>query len=174
VLNVRPTLPEEWLMPRSPQALWEEFLRSESEDAAAARGAPYAVWAFGDSAELADRLVSLVIAGPKRATCGSLEAYTARGDSVPEVGEYSVVLDGVGEARCVLQTSEVRIVAFEDVDAAFANDEGEGDRSLGSWRQGHMAYFERELHGLGLSASLRMPLVCERFRLLFVGGQPAT
>jgi uncharacterized protein YhfF len=152
----------------SAQALWEEFLASGSDDASVAASATYASWAFGDSPELADRLLGLVIAGPKRATCGSLDAYRARGDSVPVVGEYSVVCDGRGAARCVLQTTEVRIVAFEEVDAAFAAEEGEGDRSLASWREGHMAYFRRELAGLGLSASPRMPLVCERFRLLYV------
>ena len=85
---------------------------------------------------------------------------------MPVVAEYRVVRDGAGAARCVLQTTEVRLLAFEDVDAAFAADEGEGDRSLASWREDHLAYFQRELAGLGLSASPRMLLVCERFRLL--------
>ena len=154
-------------MSLSAQALWDEFLASGTDDASVAAGASYASWAFGDSPDLSDRLLGLVIAGPKRATCGSLDAYRARGDSVPVVGEYSVVCDGAGAARCVLQTTEVRILAFEDVDAAFAADEGEGDRSLASWREDHITYFERELEGLGLSASPRMLLVCERFRLLY-------
>jgi len=153
---------------QSAQALWDEYLASGSSDASLAAGAPYASWEFGDSPELADRLLGLVITGPKRATCGSLDAYRVRGEAVPVVGEYSVVCDGAGTARCVLQTTEVRILAFEDVDATFAADEGEGDRSLASWREDHMAYFERELAELELSASPRMLLVCERFRLLYV------
>lgn len=98
---------------------------------------------------------------------GILKIYRSRGDPVPVVADYSVVCDGAGAARCVLQTTEVRILAFEDVDAAFAADEGEGDRSLASWREDHLAYFQRELADLGLSASPRMLLVCERFRLLY-------
>ena len=154
-------------MTRSAQELWDEFLASGSDEASAAAGALYGSWAFGDSPDLADRLLELVIAGPKRATCESLDVYRSRGDAVPVVAEYSVVCDGTGAARCVLQTTEVRILAFEDVEAAFAADEGEGDRSLASWREDHMAYFQRELAGLGLSASPRMLLVCERFRLLY-------
>lgn len=154
-------------MSRSAQALWNEFLASGTDDACVAAGASYAIWAFGDSPDLADRLLELVIAGAKRATCESLDVYRSRGDPVPVVGEYSVVCDGAGAARCVLKTTEVRLLAFEDVDAAFAADEGEGDRSLASWREDHLAYFQRELADLGLSASPRMLLVCERFRLLY-------
>ena len=153
----------------SADSLWREFLLSGTVAASEAAGASYSSWAFGDSAALADRLLDCVISGSKRATCGSLDGYQARGESVPVVGEYSVVCDGSGSARCVLQTTEIRIVAFEDVDAAFAADEGEGDRSLESWRSGHTAYFERELTSLGLKTSPRMPLVCERFALLHVG-----
>lgn len=34
-------------------------------------------WSFGDSPEMADELASLVIAGKKRATCGSFASYQA-------------------------------------------------------------------------------------------------
>lgn len=155
-------------MSRSAQELWQDFLSSGSADASEAATSGYSAWAFGDSPQLADRLLELVLFRSKRATCGSLDAYRARGDAVPVVGEYSVVCDGAGDARCVLQTTQVRIIPFDEVDAEFAADEGEGDRTLESWRRGHQAYFERELSSLGLSASPKMPLVCERFRLLFV------
>ena len=155
-------------MSESAQALWDEFVATGTGDALAAAEATYSRWSFGDSPEMADRLLALVVAGVKRATCGSLDAYRARGEALPVLGEYSVVCDGAGEARCVIQTTSVRVVAFEDVDEAFAAEEGEGDRSLSSWRRGHMAYFERELARLGLVASPQMPLVCEHFRVLHV------
>jgi len=157
-------------MSKSAQALWDEFVSTGTNDASAAVDTTYSTWAFGDSPDMADRLLALVITGVKRATCGSLDAYRSRGEAVPVPGEYSVVCDGAGEARCVIQTISVRIIAFEDVDEAFAAEEGEGDRSLASWRRGHMAYFERDLARLGLAASPHMPLVCERFRVLYVRG----
>ena len=52
-------------------------------------------WAFGDSAELADRLVTLVIAGKKMASCGSLHGWQDE-ESKPEPGGYSIILDGAG------------------------------------------------------------------------------
>lgn len=50
-----------------------------------------------------------------------------------------------------------------DVDAAFAFEEGEGHRTLESWRAGHRRYFER--NG---GWSDEMWLACERFRLVEV------
>jgi uncharacterized protein YhfF len=50
---------------------------------------------------------------------------------------------------------------FNEVDASFAFDEGEGDRSLAFWRQAHRDYFG----GLGQFAE-NMLLYCERFRFI--------
>ena len=41
---------------------------------------------FGDSPELADELLGLVINGPKRATAGAVADYEAAGDPIPTVG----------------------------------------------------------------------------------------
>jgi uncharacterized protein YhfF len=38
---------------------------------------------FGDSRELSDRLVSLIRAGKKRATCGALRVVTEDGEALP-------------------------------------------------------------------------------------------
>jgi uncharacterized protein YhfF len=147
--------------------MWSEFIASSLPQARAAAGVPFTSWAFGDSPEMADRLLSFVLSGGKRATCGSLWGYEARAEAPPVPGEFSVVLDGAGVARCVFRTTSVDIVAFDDVGADFARDEGEGDLSLDYWRAGHWAYFERELCALGLKPSGDMPLVCERFEVVY-------
>lgn len=119
-------------------------------------------FAFGDSPELADELLALVLAGTKTATCGAVEGF-GDDEPFPEPGRRDVVLDGQGRPACVIETIEVTIKPFNQVDAAFAAAEGEGDRSLSSWREGHKAYFER--NG-GFAED--MLLVCERFRLVEV------
>lgn len=93
---------------------------------------------------------------------------------MPVVGEFSVVLDGSGAARCILRTTSIEIVAFDDVGADFAAAEGEGDLSLEYWRTGHWAYFERELGPLGRVPSGDVPLVCERFEVLYPTIDPPT
>jgi len=67
---------------------------------------------------------------------------------------------------CVIQTTEIRHLPFEDVDAQFASDEGEGDQSLEYWREVHWSYFTREAAELGLDFDKRSLVCCERFRLL--------
>ena len=125
---------------------------------------PYAAaqaFSFGDSPQMADELVALVLAGTKTATCGALRDYPAGSLEMPVVGRRDVVLDGRGNRAAVIETLEVTIRRFDEVDEAFAHDEGEGFRTLADWRKGHQAYFER--NG-GFSPD--MELVCERFRLV--------
>jgi uncharacterized protein YhfF len=122
-------------------------------------------WAFGDSPELADELLALVLAGTKRATCDSLAARQA--DIMPRVGEVSVILDGAGEPVCAIETTGVEVMRFCEVSSAFAADEGEGDLSLAFWREAHKGYFERQG-----TYSEDMQVVCERFRLLQAFEQP--
>ena len=50
----------------------------------------YEVWAFG---EAPDKLASLVKDGIKTATCSAYDLYEAEDESLPVVGEYSVILD---------------------------------------------------------------------------------
>ena len=40
-------------------------------------------WPFGDSVELADKLLALVLQGPKRATAGSVAEYETEGEAHP-------------------------------------------------------------------------------------------
>ena len=113
-------------------------------------------FAFGDSPALADELLGLVLKGIKTATCSTEDEPNT---STP--GERWIVLDGRGEPRCVIESTEVTYRRYGDVNATFAHDEGEGDRSLAYWRKAHRQYFGRQG-----KFSEDMTLMCERFRLL--------
>jgi uncharacterized protein YhfF len=112
-------------------------------------------FSFGDNPGLADELLALVLAGRKTATC-----WAASQGLLTGIGKRMVALDGAGRPRAVIETVELTQRRFHEVDAAFAYDEGEGDRSLAYWRQAHRIYFTR----LGQFAE-DMELWCERFRL---------
>lgn len=123
--------------------------------------APYedaVTFQFGDSPELADALLALVLAGTKTATCGAV-AHFSDDEPVPQVGRRDVVLDGQGRPACVIETVSVLIQRFDQVDKAFAEAEGEGPYD--TWRSEHIAYFER--NG-GYAPD--MMLACERFRVV--------
>jgi uncharacterized protein YhfF len=113
-------------------------------------------FAFGDGPDLADELLELVLKGVKTATCSTEDE-----PNISKPGERWIVLDGRGLPRCVIESTEVIFRPYREVDAAFAHDEGEGDRSLAHWRDAHRSYFGR----LG-KFSEDMMLMCERFRLV--------
>ena len=118
-------------------------------------------FSFGDSPELADELLALVLAGKKTATCGALRDYGADGEPMPEIGRRDIVRDGAGRPAAIIETTHLSQHRFDEVPEAFALAEGEGDYA--EWRAGHIAYFSR--NG-GWSPDLM--LVCERFKLVEV------
>ena len=117
-------------------------------------------FSFGDTPEMAGRLLAFVLGGSKRATCWSV----ADGQQT-HIGKQMVVLDGAGKPRAIVETIELEQRRFCDVDLQFAIDEGEGDETLEDWRRGHRGYFER--NG---GFDPEMVLWCERFRLVEVIG----
>ena len=122
---------------------------------------------WGDDPEMADELGGLIAAGIKTATCSSVWEWQAEGAEWITPGLLTVVLDGRNEPLCIVETVEVTLRRFADVDESFAFDEGEGDRSLGYWREAHRRFFSRTLQKNDRQFSEDMPLVCERFKLIF-------
>ncbi|MCP3976076.1 MAG: ASCH domain-containing protein [bacterium] len=125
-------------------------------------------WAFGDSAEMADELLALVLIGRKRATTGMLWEYEEEVEPLAAPGELSILLDGNGSPACVVETTEVRILPMSQVDSQFAFDEGEGDRSLESWWRAHEEVFGRVLEAAGRNFDPDMLVVTERLALRYV------
>ena len=129
-------------------------------------------FAFGDSPALAKELAALVLVGHKRATASLPVQFEADGAPLPEAGDVSIVTVGDGTPVAIIETTQVRLVPFGAVDAAFAAAEGEGDRSLVWWRAAHTAFFGRVLARLGGRLDATSIVVCERFRLLCAGRIP--
>jgi uncharacterized protein YhfF len=114
-------------------------------------------FAFGDSAALANELAELVLIGTKRAACWAASDSA----NLTSLGQRWVMLDGSGVPKAILETVELTRKRFDEVDEAFAFEEGEGDRTLSYWRAAHRLYFERQG-----TFSPDMLLSCERFRLI--------
>jgi uncharacterized protein YhfF len=148
------------------KAYWHKFLSSLPADSPY-RGKTYIADAWGDSPEMADELGALIVQGIKTGTCSSVWEWEAEGTSTPTVGLITVVQDGRGEPLCIVETIEVTIRKYNEVDADFARAEGEGDLSLAFWREAHKNFFSRALPKIGKEFSENMPLVCERFRVIY-------
>jgi uncharacterized protein YhfF len=147
------------------EGFWQVYLNSLPPGSG--HPATYQSWFFGSSKEMAAELGDLVRRGVKTATCSLLWEHELGGDPLPQIGDLSIITDWDGHPLCIIETVEVGIRAFREVDEQFAFEEGEGDRSLASWRADHWSYFSRICNSLGRKPDESMPLVCERFHLVF-------
>ena len=160
---------QEWHVRRavhpSVKAMWGSYLVAHGQDAASVP--PPGHWHFCDNEQDANECARLVLAGRKRATSPSLWYFESRGEPIPQVGEFHVVMNWNGEAACVIRTTAVRIVPFDQVGEEHAAAEGEGDGTLESWRRVHWDYYHRELEGTGFHPRNDMPIVCEYFECVY-------
>ena len=135
---------------------------------------------FGDSPQLADSLLALVLAGTKTATCMSLWEWEHDNDAPLQPGMLSIICDSDGTPRCVIETDRVEQLAYQDVTADFARAEGEheplnlqDELVLEHWRTYHWAYFIRALGAIGRTPSLNMPVLCEHFTVIHAEDVPS-
>jgi uncharacterized protein YhfF len=149
------------------ESFWQAYLSTLPQDHPRRYQPMPAAWGFGNSPEMADELGELVQEGTKTATCSLLWEHDFDGEPLPEVGQLSIILDGDEHPLCLIETIEIEIRPYNEVDERFAYDEGEGDRSLDYWRQEHWDFFSRVCTQIGRKPVENMPLVCERFRLVY-------
>ena len=123
----------------------------------------YQAWAFGGAP---NKLAKLVLQGVKPATCSALALYEYENEAIPQVGDYSVILDSDEQAVCIIRTTRVYITTFDQVSERHAFLEGEGDRSLEYWRRVHEEFFTEELGTIQQEFDSRMKLICEEFEVV--------
>ena len=124
-------------------------------------------WSFGDSSELADELLGLVLAGKKIGTATLVIELEREGGKMPEVGDYNIILDGKGKPAAIIRTTSVEIKPFNKVEKAHAYSEGEDDRTLKSWKKEHWKYWTRKGQKLGFAMKEDLLVICENFELVY-------
>ena len=142
--------------------LWAEY--SASTGSYTGGNCEYTDYALGDDP---DGLAELVRTGVKTATSSAFPLYEVDHEALPKPGDFSIILDGSGEAVCIIRTTRVTVVPFKEVSANHAWLEGEGDRSLETWREIHRRFFTRSLREAGLTFDEDMPVVCEEIELVY-------
>jgi len=146
------------------QQFWEQFEAIADYDASSRF---YEAFHFDDNETDANALGALVLQGRKRATASLLWGYEVSHKPLPKVGDLSIVTNWQGKPLCIIESTQVALVPYEEVSAAFAAIEGEGDGSLCAWFEGHWLYFSRACQRLGKTPSLQMPVVCEQFKVIY-------
>jgi len=148
----------------SARSLWGDFLDAHLEFAN--EPAP-SVGYFGDNEKDANTLAELVLKDIKRATSHSLMGLQLRKEPLPKIGDFFVVTNWNGDAKCIIRTTSVKLIPYFAIHAEHARLEGEGDKSLEHWRTIHWDYYTRELAEFGKRPLESMIVVFERFEKVF-------
>ena len=120
-------------------------------------------FAFGDSPEMADELLALVLSGKKTATV----SVVLESDQKPNVGDLSLVLDGRGNPACVIETVHLETVKFCDLTWDMVKLEGE-DETFEQWKAGNIRYWTRDAARRGYTFNDQTPITFERFEVVEV------
>jgi uncharacterized protein YhfF len=151
------------------KSFWEAYLKTIP-----ANSPPqiYTAWSFGNTPEMKNELALLVLNGPKRATTSLKWIYEKfPEEKMPEVGEFSIVLNSTDQPVCIIQTVHVEERRFCDIDEDYAFTEGEGDRSLKYWQEAHWDFFSKECELVQRAPSMDMPVICEIFKVVYPTGK---
>ena len=124
----------------------------------------YESWSFGVDP---DELLRLVLEGKKTATSSLHYFYVIENEDLPKVGEYSVILDSNNNAGCIIKTTNVTILPFNEVSESQAFKEGEGNQSLKYWQDVHEEFFKKCLDEINVSFDENMLVVYEEFEIVY-------
>lgn len=92
-------------MPPSPSSWWTITASSHTGEATRRR-----------CLRIRRHAIGVISAGIKTATRSALWEYEAEGKPLPEVGLKTVVLDGNGDPVCTVETTEVEMRTYEELD----------------------------------------------------------
>ena len=127
----------------------------------------YDAYAYGYP-EMADEILAALLRGDKRATTGLKCLYELEKEPLPQVGQYSVILDSKGAPHCITRITKTEITPFREISEEYAFIEGEGDKSLSYWKDAHREVFTRECReDFQMEFSEDMDCVCEYFEVVY-------
>ncbi|MRI00924.1 ASCH domain-containing protein [Kriegella sp. EG-1] len=144
--------------------MWGDYLKNHLEDVF--HEAPKTIH-FCDNEHDANQCAQLVKDGIKKATTDSLLGLQYRNESLPKIGDFTVVTNWAGEAQCIIETTKVVLKPFFSIDEEYAEIEGEGDKSLAYWKKTHWDYYTRELAKFERVPRESMIVVCQYFTKVF-------
>ena len=101
----------------SARNMWGDYLDKHLEDAFV--NAPKTIH-FCDNEHDANECVNLVVNGIKKATSSSLLGLQLRNEPLPKIGDFMVVTDWSGKAKCIVKTTAVKLKPYFSIDEEYA------------------------------------------------------
>ena len=118
-------------------------------------------FAFGNSPEMADELLELVLAGKKTATVSVI----LEEEPQPQIGDVSLVLNGRGEPACTIRTTYLETARFCDLTWEMVRQEGE-DETFEQWKTGNYGYWTQDAARRGYTFTEETMMTFEQFEVV--------
>ena len=146
------------------QAFWAECRKALPE---IPTDTPYTVKSYGNSEELADRLLALIKDGEKTGTFALAWEFESEPQTRPREGDHVIVVDGRGEPGCLYRIDSVETLPFNKITAGHVACEGPSMRQLEPWQKMHWAYWTSVLEGTGHAPAEDMTVLVQMFTVLY-------
>lgn len=142
--------------------MWGDYLDSHLEYAFVPE--PRVSRAGIDEADC-ERQLKLILSGEKRAFSHSLLGLQLRNERLPAIGDFTILTDWNGQARCILRTVAMRLTPFFSIRLSHAKLDGSA--SLEIWKETYWDRYTAELSPYGRVPRDSMIVVCEVFEKVF-------
>jgi uncharacterized protein YhfF len=100
----------------------------------------FAPMSIGSTPEHANEGARLILNGVKTLTSSAFWNYPD--GKIPFVGALSVLLDGAGRPRGIIETTRVKIMPFQAITEDMAQEYGEGERTAVWWRGAMREFYQ--------------------------------
>lgn len=146
------------------QRFWDEYLLTLPESQRPEN--PFVEASYAGNQKITDELIQLYLTGKKAAGSSLVEDFQHAGDPLPKAGNYWIILDSLGQSKCLVKTLKTVIHKFKDVPKEIAIAEGEGDLSLAYWKSAHSQLYAPHLQKWGISDIEQAIVITEFFEVL--------
>ena len=119
---------------------------------------------IGSAPETADEGAALILNGVKVLTSSPFWDYPD--GKIPFVGALSVLVDGVGRPRAIIETTRVEIMPFRAITDGLAQAYGEGERTADWWRRVMGPFYHASATRHGTVFTDQTPLIWEWFAVV--------
>jgi uncharacterized protein YhfF len=120
-------------------------------------------WHFGEDEETANETLAKILDGRKRMTSQVYRYMETEPDlpleeqpAYPVVGNMNVITDWAGVPKCVIRTTDVRIMEFDRIPFEIARLEN-GDASLEDWQTSREIVLKEEFYRMQMDFGMEEP-----------------
>lgn len=148
----------------TPAAFWERCCEALTAEA---RERGYAERCIGNTPEMVDEVLELIVSGAKRGTF-SLPETLERAGKRPAPGDHVILTRHDGNAACLLRIDACELLPFDQVGSDELEIEAPAARDPRVWRDIHERYWAPALAARGQELMPGQPVLMQRFTLLAV------